>query len=168
MNRKENSQHDIGTVISCLEASIVPWGVIVMGMKSNLYEGGGGVHPLSPRGWTKIGYGDGRAPQGAQNTTKKSFCDGNNVDVSLLPALPHVKVQKNREPRLHRRVFLCDSWQIWWRKYEFMFCCGYTGILLLTKKCGTWILLLIYLLSGEENDVVSHHSDTVSRSPYGM
>ncbi|GFY42925.1 hypothetical protein TNIN_328241 [Trichonephila inaurata madagascariensis] len=88
---RKKFQQASGTVISCLEASIVPCGVIVMGMKSSLYEEGVS-HPLSPRGWTKIGYGDGSAPQGVQNTTKKSFCDGNNVDVSLPLALPHVKV----------------------------------------------------------------------------
>lgn len=56
------------------------------------------------------------ARSGVQNSTKKSFCDGNNVDVGLLHGPCKEKNNHNKKRTLEvfhsQTVFLCDSWQI--------------------------------------------------------
>lgn len=74
------------------------------------------------------------ARSGVQNSTKKSFCDGNNVDVGLLPVPWKGKNNHNKKRTLEvfhsQTVFLCDSWQIWRRrKLDSFLSFGRDGIL---------------------------------------
>lgn len=79
------------------------------------------------------------ARSGVQNSTKKSFCDGNNVDVGLLLVPWKRKNNHNKKRTLEvfhsQTVFLCDSWQIWRRrKLDSFLSFGRDGILYFSLK----------------------------------
>lgn len=67
------------------------------------------------------------ARSGVQNSTKKSFCDGNNVDVGLLPVPWKGENNHNKKRTLEvfhsQTVFLCDSWQIWMKEKAWILFC---------------------------------------------
>lgn len=91
---------------------------------SPIFQGGG------PRSVMEMA----EARSGVQNSTKKSFCDGNNVDVGLLPVPWKGENNHNKKRTLEvfhsQTVFLCDSWQIWRRrKLDSFLSFGRDGIL---------------------------------------
>lgn len=81
------------------------------------------------------------ARSGVQNSTKKSFCDGNNVDVGLLLVPWKEKNNHNKKRTLEvfhsQTVFLCDSWQIWRRRklgFFFVVWTRWNSLFLLKKE----------------------------------